>query len=251
MTLLQVYLGLAGAEVVVVPDLAAARQQLGQSPGDTVLLLDLAHAIGLNMDHELATPNNTRVVCLVRRGRSSAESQAIEVPAQPILLHDLLKGVALASGRLGLTEMVRSNDPRHHQHAAVDDVARSGHLILIAEDNETNSEVMHEQLRLLGHASEIAHDGVVALTMWRSGRFALLLTDCHMPHMDGFELTAAIRQEEPPGTHLPIIAVTANAMQGEAERCCSRGMDDYLCKPVRMHELGKKLSLWLPLPTRH
>jgi CheY-like chemotaxis protein len=114
---------------------------------------------------------------------------------------------------------------------------------------------MQEQLRLLGYACEVAIDGEQALTMWRNGqdtsampgRYAMLLTDCHMPNLDGFELTAAIRQSEPDGSHLPIIAITANAMQGEAERCHERGMDGYLCKPLRMHELGDMLGRWLPL----
>jgi CheY-like chemotaxis protein len=89
--------------------------------------------------------------------------------------------------------------------------------------------------------------------MWRQGltepqpRYALLLTDCHMPNLDGFELTAAIRQSETNGARLPIIAITANAMQGESERCHDRGMDDYLCKPLRMRELGDMLKKWLPL----
>jgi CheY-like chemotaxis protein len=103
-----------------------------------------------------------------------------------------------------------------------------GKLILLAEDNETNRDVLREQIRLLGYAAEVAEDGVSALEKWRTGRFALLLTDCHMPLMDGFELTAFIRQEEGPGIHKPIIAVTANAMEGEAQRCLDGGMDDYL-----------------------
>jgi HPt (histidine-containing phosphotransfer) domain-containing protein len=69
-----------------------------------------------------------------------------------------------------------------------------------------------------------------------------------MPHLDGFGLTAAIRQMEPQDTHLPIIAITANAMQGEAQRCRERGMDDYLSKPLRMDELAPMLEKWLPQP---
>jgi PAS domain S-box-containing protein len=122
-----------------------------------------------------------------------------------------------------------------------------GKLILLAEDNETNRDVLREQIRLLGYAAEVAEDGMSALEKWRTGRFALLLTDCHMPLMDGFELTAFIRQEEDPGIHKPIIAVTANAMQGEAQRCLDSGMDDYLSKPLRMDELGPMLAKWLPL----
>ncbi len=132
---------------------------------------------------------------------------------------------------------------------SIDEAAASGQLILLAEDNETNRDVMSEQLRLLGYAVEVADDGVTALEKWRTGRFALLLTDCHMPLMNGFDLTALIRFEEGSGPHKPIIAVTANAMQGEAQRCLDNGMDDYLSKPLRMAELGPMLAKWLPRAT--
>jgi CheY-like chemotaxis protein len=79
----------------------------------------------------------------------------------------------------------------------------SGQLILLAEDNETNRDVLREQLRLLGYCADTAEDGQVALEKWRSGLYALLLTDCHMPHMNGFALTQAIRTAEVPGTQAP------------------------------------------------
>jgi CheY-like chemotaxis protein len=124
-------------------------------------------------------------------------------------------------------------------------------LILLAEDNETNREVMRQQLALLGYSVEEAHDGSIALTMWRSGRYSLLLTDCEMPNLDGFGLTEAIRREEPEGTRIPIIAVTANALQGEAQRCKQHGMDDYLTKPLRMHALADMLAKWFPAAHPH
>jgi CheY-like chemotaxis protein len=129
-----------------------------------------------------------------------------------------------------------------------EEAAQAHCLILLAEDNETNRDVMQEQLRLLGYACELAEDGAIALQMWQAnpGRYALLLSDCHMPNLDGFGLTEAIRRAEPAGTRLPIIAVTANAMQGEAERCRERGMDDYLSKPLRMNVLREVLGKWLP-----
>ncbi len=68
-----------------------------------------------------------------------------------------------------------------------------------------------------------------------------------MPNMDGFELTAAIRKEESGRSHIPIIAVTANAMSGEPQRCLDRGMDDYLSKPLRLEELKTVLEKWLPV----
>jgi CheY-like chemotaxis protein len=121
-----------------------------------------------------------------------------------------------------------------------------GQLILLAEDNETNRDVLLAQLRLLGYGADVAEDGIQALHKWREGRYALLLTDCHMPRMDGFELTSRIRAEEPAGTRLTIIAVTANALQGQALRCLAAGMDDFLSKPLRLHELGPMLAKWLP-----
>ena len=131
---------------------------------------------------------------------------------------------------------------------SMDEASASGHLILVAEDNETNRDVLREQLRLLGYCAEMAEDGRVALQMWSRGRYALLLTDCQMPHMDGFALTQAIRASEVPGQRLPIIAITANAMQGEAQRCLQAGIDDYLSKPLRLQELAPVLEKWLPLP---
>jgi len=124
--------------------------------------------------------------------------------------------------------------------------ADTGGLILVAEDNLTNRDVLQEQLRLLGYAADSAADGQQALAMWRKKPYALLLTDCHMPRMDGFALTAAIRASEPAGQRLPIIAVSANAMPGEAERCMALGMDAYLSKPVRLRELSALLARWLP-----
>ncbi len=82
--------------------------------------------------------------------------------------------------------------------------------------------------------------------MWQAGDYAILLSDCHMPEMDGFELTAAIRAGEEGGDRrAPIIAITANALQGEAERCLAAGMDDYLSKPVSMKDLRSTLRKWM------
>lgn len=82
--------------------------------------------------------------------------------------------------------------------------------------------------------------------MWQSGGFSVLLTDCHMPRMDGFELTAEIRrlEQEQDLPHTLIIAVTADAMSGELQNCLSAGMDDYLAKPVEFKSLKSKLLAW-------
>ncbi len=85
----------------------------------------------------------------------------------------------------------------------------------------------------------------MALEMWRAGDYALLLTDCHMPNMDGFELCRSIRREEADGRRLPIVALTANALKGARDTCKEVGMDDYVSKPVRLDQLREKLNSWL------
>ena len=245
------YCRAAGAQVTMVPDLQAARQQLQQAPMGRVPTVVLLGLRVTTPGSELNLPADVGVVRLVRQGQTAVTDE-ITVNARPLLYIELLQTLAVAANRLIARDMP---DPPAHQHApvrpvapSVEEAARSGRLILLAEDNETNSDVLLEQLRLLGYAAEVARDGALGLQMWRAGHYAMLLTDCHMPNMDGFELTQAIRQAEAPGTRLPIIAITANAMQGEAERCRERGMDDYLAKPLRLTELGPVLARWLPLP---
>jgi PAS domain S-box-containing protein len=127
--------------------------------------------------------------------------------------------------------------------------AANGQLILLAEDNEINRDVLSEQLRMLGYAAEVAEDGAIAFEMWQNGCYALLLTDCHMPNMDGFALTHAIRANEPSNARLPIIAITGNAFHGAVQRCQASGMDDFLSKPLRLNDLALMLNKWLPLPS--
>jgi len=120
--------------------------------------------------------------------------------------------------------------------------------VLIVDDHPVNREVLLRQLELLGLTAGTAEDGVEALQSWRLEGQSMLLMDIHMPRMDGFELARAIRTEEQrlglPRTTL--IAVTANALQGEAERCYAAGMDGFLAKPVTLDGLSRALSRFLP-----
>ncbi len=130
----------------------------------------------------------------------------------------------------------------------VDEAERERSLVLLVDDHATNRQVIQRQLALAGYASETAEDGVEGLARWRSGRYALLLSDVHMPNLDGYQLAQAIREEEArhglPRT--PIVALTASALKGEAERCLTAGMDDYMAKPVGIATLGACLQRWLP-----
>ena len=119
--------------------------------------------------------------------------------------------------------------------------------ILVAEDNDINRRVIERQLALLGLQCDLAEDGYQALARWRSGAYAMLLSDLHMPGMDGYELTARIRGEESTAPHMPIIAITANARRGEAQRCIDAGMDDFIVKPVEVAVLRQVLGRWMQL----
>lgn len=118
--------------------------------------------------------------------------------------------------------------------------------LLIVEDNEVNARLAILHLEKLGFAHEVARDGAEAVQRFRSGVYDGILMDCHMPIMDGYDATRSIREiESQPGWNRPrvrIIAMTANAMAGERERCLEAGMDDYLPKPLRAATLMQALS---------
>ena len=173
---------------------------------------------------------------------AEAGARAVTV-AQPVRRLHLLNGVLAAIGRVagpapGEAEPARS--------AVADTAARREGLILVAEDHPVNRQVIRRQLELIGCAAELVNDGRQALEAWRSGRFALILTDCQMPEMDGYQLAAAIRREEgPDGPHIPIIAITASIMAEETQKCLAAGMDCCLGKPLEIAALSRELSRFL------
>lgn len=123
-----------------------------------------------------------------------------------------------------------------------------GLRVLLVEDNAVNRKVAAALLKKLGCICHIAEDGAQGLAMLRQTDVDLILMDCQMPVMDGFEATRRLRQGElgPAASRLPVIAMTANAMQGDREQCLSAGMDDYLAKPVNQKLLLAALLRWHP-----
>lgn len=160
----------------------------------------------------------------------------------------LHKAVAIAAGHAQVEEEAApaSREEVEFKPVLRSEALRQGRLILVAEDNETNRKVILRQFALLGYAADVTDDGLQALQHWRSGDYALLLTDLHMPVMDGYQLTTTIRAEEGAGRRLPIIALTANALNSEAEHCRKLGMDDYLSKPTTLADLKAMLEKWMP-----
>jgi PAS domain S-box-containing protein len=131
------------------------------------------------------------------------------------------------------------------RHALRSQRARDSYHILLAEDNVVNQKVACRILEKLGYRVDVAADGQAAFAAWETGRYDLVLMDCQMPLMDGYETTRKIRQREAPGRRIPIIALTAHAMKGADNECRAAGMDDYLSKPIDRGELQQCLRRWL------
>lgn len=118
--------------------------------------------------------------------------------------------------------------------------------VLVAEDNPINQEVAVEMLKILGCQVELAQDGKEAVSKTAANQYDVILMDCQMPEMDGFEATKVIRAREN-GRRTPIIALTAHAIMGDRERCLEAGMDDYIAKPFNPKTVSKALARWCQL----
>lgn len=125
-------------------------------------------------------------------------------------------------------------------------------LILVAEDNPVNQDVVRRQLQKLGYQCHIANDGIEAEMLYRQHIFSLVLLDCHMPNRDGYTTAPILRAiQKNEDREVPIIAFTANALVGEADKCLEVGMDDHLPKPAELLKLKAMLAKWLPNSHAH
>ncbi|MEO6173152.1 MAG: ATP-binding protein, partial [Arenimonas sp.] len=131
---------------------------------------------------------------------------------------------------------------------SIEQAEREHSLILMVDDHPTNRLVVSRQLALAGYVCETAEDGEQGVQRWYSGRYSLILSDIHMPIMDGYQMTRELRQleQKQKKQRIPIVALTAAALKGEAERCIAAGMDDYLMKPVSIAQLVACMQKWLP-----
>ena len=124
---------------------------------------------------------------------------------------------------------------------------RKGAKLLLVEDNIDNQKLMTRLLRKYGYACDVASNGHQALAIISNNDYPLVLMDCQMPEMDGFQATASIREREGRSRRTPIVAMTAHALPGDRERCLRAGMDDYIPKPVNEGLLLRALERWAPV----
>ncbi len=136
--------------------------------------------------------------------------------------------------------------PLAEDGAAASGVQTLAGRILVAEDNPVNQSVIEAMLGELGVTVTIVNNGAAAVDALRGASFDLVLMDCQMPVMDGYAATAAIRADTGARVHVPIVALTANALPEDRRRCLDAGMDDYLSKPIRLAALAACLGRWLP-----
>ncbi|MFL5285276.1 MAG: ATP-binding protein [Rhodopila sp.] len=252
---LQGYLAAAGARTHIAADLPQA-MALARTLTDTIVIHDATPGRAPAGDKGSGSASATARQLLLWRGQ---RWRAFLGPGDDIGLDlgwmrqdALLRAVAIATGRMP-QDALATNSPVPTPFGAkppptVAEARAQGRLILLADDDEINRTVILRQLNLLGYTAETASDGWEALEKWRSGSYALLLTDVFMPNMDGYQLATAIRQEEAGGRRIPIVALSANAVRGEADKARALGVDVYLTKPILLKDLRKALQHFLPDP---
>ncbi|HTH18232.1 MAG TPA: ATP-binding protein [Magnetospirillum sp.] len=246
------YVEQAGAAVVRVPGTAGALAA-SERASNTQAPFDLAILAAESVAAEELAPLGTTPLLFIDGGDNPSRFRLERLPGctgflgRPLEAAALLVAVSRTAGMRksgSPAPLCAPRDPARPICAPAPVPAQESHSlsILVAEDHPVNQQVVSRQLRLLGHEPEIFPDGQAALAAWRQRHWDLIITDCHMPVMDGFQFIAALRQEEGDNRHTPVLALTANALSGEADRCLAAGMDGYLAKPVELARLREALD---------
>jgi signal transduction histidine kinase/CheY-like chemotaxis protein len=196
------------------------------------------------------TLNSARLILLTSSGQPGDGKMFADIGfagylLKPVTQRDLTECLILALTNSADSWHLRSQ-PMITRHALRARRGRTGNRILLAEDNVVNQKVATRLLENLDYRVEVVADGRAAVAAWQSGKFDLILMDCQMPQMDGYEATREIRKLEDGACRIPIVALTAHAMKGDEEKCRAAGMDDYLSKPIDRIKLDACLQGLLP-----
>jgi signal transduction histidine kinase/DNA-binding response OmpR family regulator/HPt (histidine-containing phosphotransfer) domain-containing protein len=164
---------------------------------------------------------------------------------KPVTQRDLTDVLVLVLANSADSWHLRSQ-PMITRHALRAQRARSRNRVLLAEDNIVNQKVAKSLLEKMNFRVEVVADGLAAIAAWQTGNFDLIIMDCQMPQLDGYEATREIRRLEAGKKRIPIVALTAHAMTGDEEKCRAAGMDEYLSKPIDRAKLEALLERLLP-----
>ena len=231
-------------------DLAILDMQMPRMDG-----LELARAITAN--RELAATRLVLLTSIGLRGQAEQAKQAgisayLSKPVHRTHLYDCLSLIVDLPAKSATDPLEGGTSSRPHdvlvtRHMLREAAGAARARILVAEDNTVNQKVAVCQLEKLGYRADVVATGLEAVEAVSRVSYALVLMDWQMPEMDGVEATAIIRkrEEEQASRRLPIIAMTANTMQGDRKKCLEAGMDDYIPKPVKLEHLKAVLAQWL------
>jgi two-component system sensor histidine kinase/response regulator len=177
---------------------------------------------------------------IAREAREAGVEACLTKPVRQSQLYDCLAAIEGIYGR-----MEEERTPTSAAGGERRAEAMKGARILLAEDNLVNQKVAVRMVEKLGYDVDVASDGVAAVESFSRRPYSAILMDIQMPEMDGYEATAAIRSREGSTSHTPIIAMTANALEGDRDKALAAGMDDYVPKPVKIETLGAVLQRWV------
>jgi two-component system, sensor histidine kinase and response regulator len=214
-------------------DVAVIEMQLGETDGISLIR-------SIRADPDVA---KVPVVLITSIGRRKADIDFFRAERIDTWVIKPIRRAQLAAA---VAEVIQPAASSREQPATdVPEVPAAKVRILVVEDNVINQKVAAGQLQLLGYQPEIIATGTAAIEAVRRQQYDLILLDCQMPEMDGYDVATAIRRMETSARRTPIVAMTAHAAEGERDKCIAAGMDDFVTKPVSMQRLGEVLTRWI------